>query len=235
MNTTQPANSRQNVVSELSLVWWFVFPAVGAAVLWGLLPFSAWVAQLAWAPLQGPFALVASIPQPGAAIGAVALGSAAGLVLAYVAHTEGFTATVSPSRVELSRGSRVHDTVAGEEVHLVFMDGKELVLLSREGAELARQATDLKPAALRPVFVAHGYSWNDAGDPYLQQYTRWVPGGHGLPDGADALLHARQSALESGDKADVVELRRELWKLDVVVRDSDKKQYWRTARQSNGD
>lgn len=49
----------------------------------------------------------------------------------------------------------------------------------------------------------------------------------GLPDGADALLKARAAALTKGDKDDATELRAELARLGVVVRDEKKRQFFR--------
>ncbi|MFJ7078113.1 hypothetical protein [Streptomyces sp. NPDC098781] len=50
----------------------------------------------------------------------------------------------------------------------------------------------------------------------------------GLPEGADALMRARAAARErDGGADDSRELRGELLKLGVVVRDEGKRQYWR--------
>jgi hypothetical protein len=48
---------------------------------------------------------------------------------------------------------------------------------------------------------------------------------------ANAVLKARSKAFDQGDKgkADLRELRLELGKLNYVVRDRDKKQYWRSV------
>ena len=48
-----------------------------------------------------------------------------------------------------------------------------------------------------------------------------------MPSGADALLVARQRVLEKGDRRDVAELRVELARLGVAVRDEGRRQYWR--------
>jgi len=50
----------------------------------------------------------------------------------------------------------------------------------------------------------------------------------GLPEGAGALLRARAQALEKRKDREVAELRRELGRLGVVVRDEKRRQYWRT-------
>ena len=49
-----------------------------------------------------------------------------------------------------------------------------------------------------------------------------------LPVGADALLKARARALDKGDSGDAAELRSELARLGVVVRDEKKRQFVRT-------
>ena len=51
-----------------------------------------------------------------------------------------------------------------------------------------------------------------------------------LPQAADAFLRARARALRDDKKDDAAELRDELAKLGVVVRDEKKKQYWRPQR-----
>jgi hypothetical protein len=58
-----------------------------------------------------------------------------------------------------------------------------------------------------------------------------VPDLPGLPAGADALLRARERAIERDRRDDARELRRELGLIGVVLRDDSKRQYWRlTAR-----
>jgi hypothetical protein len=56
-----------------------------------------------------------------------------------------------------------------------------------------------------------------------------VPGLPELPATAQALLAARQKALQSGDDGDKREFRAELGRLGYVVRDDRKRQYWRQA------
>lgn len=74
-------------------------------------------------------------------------------------------------------------------------------------------------------------SWADA-DPHLAEFRRWVPGTPGLPEGANALFKAREKALKKqGDAEDARELRKELARLGVVVRDEDRRQCWRLPSQ----
>jgi hypothetical protein len=95
----------------------------------------------------------------------------------------------------------------------------------RKHDQLKSDAKEI-PAAFR----AHGYPWSDAGDPYADRFRRWVDDEPELPPAVNALLRARSKAFDEGDKgkADLRELRAEVAKLGYMVKDKDKKQYWRT-------
>jgi hypothetical protein len=206
---------------------WVGFPVLGAGLGLLLKVISEWVASLSWAPLQGPFELVASVREPYAWIGALIIGGLAGLAFAYLAAKDSFAVTVSVERVGLDRGGTVC-RVPRDGVTSVFLDGKQLVLLGPVTEELAREKSDLPAAGLRDAFVAHGYPWREDGDPHRADFRRWVEDMPGLPEGADALLKARAAALAKRDGADAAELRAELARLGVVVRDQKKRQFFRT-------
>lgn len=211
------------------LLMWGGFPVLGAGLGWLLKAGAGWVASLPWAPFQGPFELVASAPEPYATIGAPVLGGLAGLVLAFLGAQESLTVTVADDRVSLRRGDGEIREIDRSAVAGVFLDGKQIVLLGRSTDELAREKSDLDATRLTEAFRAHGYPWLAEGDPYRHEYRRWVPGLPELPTGADALLKARERALRKGENQDVVELRTELAQLGVVVRDEEKRQYWRLS------
>jgi hypothetical protein len=206
------------------------FPLVGAGVVWGVKSVAGWVADLPWAPMQGPFRLVASIPEPWATIGSVAVGAVLGLVVAGIAAHERLVVEVFNEGVELLRGGK-HKSFDRTLVSGAFLDGKKLVLLGVDTGELAREVHDLKPEELADAFQSHGYQWLEGGDPYRDDYRRWVDGAPGLPPGANALLKVRAEALRKDDKKDAAELRDELSRLGVVVREEKKRQYWRLTRQ----
>lgn len=94
--------------------------------------------------------------------------------------------------------------------------------------ELLHVRTELATARLAAAFRAHGWPWHD-GDPWAQEFRRWVPGDPELPPSADAVLRARAAMLQADKTSDAADLRRELARLDVVVRDVDKIQHWRRA------
>ncbi|MFF0595312.1 YqeB family protein [Streptomyces antibioticus] len=201
---------------------------VGCGVGVGLLvPFLAdWLVSLPWAPLKGPAELVDSVPEPARTLGTGVVGAVVGLFFGFGALHESLTVTVDDARVGLAvRGEKRE--FAREEIALAARDGKQLVLLSRTGAELARENCGLPWARLARAFTEHGYRWVDE-DPHREQFRRWVPGAAGLPEGANALLHARARALKAKDDAsDARELRTELGRLGVIVRDEKDRQYWR--------
>ncbi|WKU04376.1 hypothetical protein [Micromonospora sp. HUAS LYJ1] len=216
-------------VGEL-VVLWVGFPLLGVAV-GGLLPLVAdWVAGLPWAPVQGWFELVAGLPYRRALAGGVTLGALAGLFVAHVGTRERLIVTVDRGGVRWRRDG-VDRELPRRAVTAVFVDGGELVLLGPAGAELARERSDLSRRRLRDAFDGHGWPWRDA-DPHRDAYRRWVEGLPDLPPGTDPLLRARQRAVDADRARDVRELRGELARLGVVVRDEGGRQYWRPGGQT---
>ncbi|MEU5692684.1 hypothetical protein [Actinosynnema sp. NPDC020468] len=213
---------------QVGLVW-TAFPVLGAALVYGVKAAAGWVAGLAWAPAQGLFRLISTIPEPAATLGAVGLGLAGGLVISFIAAAERLRVEVADEQVVLDRGGQEtgYDRTA---ISGVFLDGKKLVLLGLDSAELAREGSDLDAGALSDAFQSHGYPWLPE-DPHRDEYRRWVRGIPELPAGADALLHARAEALRKGEEEDVALLRAELARLGVVVREEKKRQFWRLARR----
>jgi hypothetical protein len=215
--------------AERALVW-VGFPLIGAAAGWLLKSLAEWATSLPWVPFQGPLELVASVPDPQATIGSLALGVAGGLVVAVLAEQDYVRVTVEDDQLTVTRGGSSR-RVPRASVEAVFLDGKQLVLLGHETDELVRVGGDLPDAErLQAAFRAHGYPWVPGGDPHKDEYRRWVEDLPGLPAGADAVLKARARALDRGDKEDAAQLRLELGKLGIVVRDEGKRQFWRRTR-----
>lgn len=215
--------------AERALVW-VGFPLIGAAAGWLLKSLAEWATSLPWVPFQGPLELVASVPDPQATIGSLALGVAGGLVVAVLAEQDYVRVTVEDDQLTVTRGGSSR-RVPRASVEAVFLDGKQLVLLGHETDELVREGGDLPDAErLQAAFRAHGYPWVPGGDPHKDEYRRWVEDLPDLPAGADAVLKARARALDRGDKEDAAQLRLELGKLGLVVRNEGKRQFWRRTR-----
>jgi hypothetical protein len=207
------------------VVRWAGLPAAGALVVWLLKLLATWLVTLPWVPFRGPLKLVDAIPEPWATLGALGVGLVGGLVLSLMAHAERLAVTVSPQQVRLACDN-YEATFEPAEVGAVFVDRRQLVLLGHDTGELTRQPSELDTATLKAAFTRHGYAWQDD-DPHVGEYRRWVPDMEGLPPSADALLAERAKKL---DGSDAHELRAELAKLGVVVRDEKRKQYWRLVK-----
>ncbi|MEU5873915.1 hypothetical protein AB0A73_20455 [Glycomyces sp. NPDC047369] len=203
-------------------------PLLGAALGWGLVLIAEWITGLSWFPFQGLFELLTDLPRAVQVVGGTALGLVVGLVLAVWVVSELLTVTVGREGLRFKRGDDEQEVARGD-VASVFLDGKRLVVLGHRRQELAQTEFDLDREQLAAALRKHGYLWQPGGDPYGGEFKRWVPGAEGLPSGADALLKARDRALEKSDEGDLRELREELAGLGVVVRDRDKKQYWRRS------
>ncbi|WP_229399555.1 YqeB family protein [Micromonospora okii] len=218
-------------VGELAVMW-AGFPLLGAGAGWLLVAAAGPLARLPWVPLQGWLKLLAGLPRPGTAVAAAALGVLAGLVVAGLGTRERPVIDVDAHRVRLRREGRDREH-ARAAVRVVFVDGQSLVLLGDGDGELDREDGDMNVRLLAAAFRTHGWPWADA-DPHRDAYRRWVEGLPGLPAGADALLRARQQAVEQGRHDEARDLRRELGRLGVVVRDEEKRQYWRRSPPGSG-
>jgi hypothetical protein len=211
-------------VADLAVMW-AGFPLLGAGLGAALTVASGWLAGLPWVPFPGWFALLARLPDEHAYPGGAGVAAAVGLVVAYAGTRERLTVVVGRTEARLHRAGRDR-AVTRAPVAGVFLDGKALVLVDADGGELAREQSDLSAAQLRAAFAGQGWPWLDQ-DPYRTAYRRWVAGLPGLPAGADALLRARQRAVDRNRGDEARELRGELAGLGVVVRDEGKRQYWR--------
>ncbi|MFH9066445.1 hypothetical protein ACH4GM_35400 [Streptomyces coeruleorubidus] len=220
--------------TELAESAWVIilFCVACGAGIGAVLPFLArLLLKLPWAPLEGPAELLTSVPEPALTLGTVAVGALGGLLLGLAAAHESLSVRVSDTHLALTIRDSTQEFTR-EEIAVLCRDGKHLVVLAPDGMELAREHSGLPWQRLADTLAEHGYRWAEE-DPYRAEFRRWVPGTPGLPEGADALLRARAKALKSDDDAkDARELRRELLRLGVVVRDEEKRQYWRRARQN---
>jgi len=188
----------------------------------------------------------------------LAVGALAGLAFAAHAVRDIALVTVDPERTTVTLRDERAELDRGD-VTAVLVDRKDLVVLGRRAAapvdrpaspavraassdagtaedaardepvvELLHVRTELATDRLATAFRSHGWPWHDD-DPWEEEFRRWVPGDPSLPPSADAVLRARAAMLQSDKKPDAADLRRELARLDVVVRDVDKVQHWRPA------
>jgi len=158
----------------------------------------------------------------------VILGVLLGVAVSVYSFVETLKITIAKEEVELIKFGETK-TIARSEINSVFLDGKNLVLLGHDSKPLYNGKTDSQPERLATAFRQHNYPWAN-GDPFSNDYRRWVPE---LPDisiGAHALFKARAHAIKNNDVVDIADLSKELEKLDIVVRDKNGHQYWRKTR-----
>ena len=210
------------------------FPVIGAGVLvgifWLLKLLGRWLLSIDGGPMHKPATFLNALPEPGVTIGIAAVGAIIGLVLVFIAKHESLTITFTGDRVVFTAEGQSQE-FAKDDIEGAFREGKEVVLLGRRTEELTQHASDLKTASIADAFTSHGYRWFDS-DPYGNEFERWVPDTPGTSDRANALLKARGEILagKSPSKTELRELLTELSALGVVVRDRNKRQYWRMAR-----
>ncbi|SFB20009.1 hypothetical protein SAMN05216266_10675 [Amycolatopsis marina] len=212
----------------LHVFLWTAFPACGAVLGIVLAQVPGWIAALPWFPNQESIADLAGVIGVKTTVALAVAGVLAGGFVALLAYDDIVTVTIDEDSVAVKRNDS-EAVFPGAAVSGAFADGKELVLLGPHGEELAREKTDLRSHRLRAGFEAHGYDWHEH-DPYGERFTRWIDGSSGLSQDAHAILRARQTAIENDDAEDLRDLRRELSRHGVFVRDEGKRQYWRTAQ-----
>ncbi|GIF76309.1 YqeB family protein [Asanoa siamensis] len=215
------------------VLYWVLFPVLGAGLGWVVQWIAGWVAGLPVAPMKGVFRAIDEAPDPQAALVALGAGFLLGLVVTFLAIADMLVVRVGSGEVTLTRGGNKakERRMSRGDITGVFFDRKELVVLGRESRELAREKTDLSKKDVEAAFTAKGYPWLAAGDPHRDEFRMWTRLDDDLPGVAHGLLIDRATAIEKGRGEEAAELREQLLKLGVVVRDEKKKQYWRRDRR----
>ncbi|MBN3526673.1 DUF308 domain-containing protein [Paenibacillus apiarius] len=208
---------------------WVVPPLVGLVIGWFIPAIAKWAVSLPWVPFKGPLELIASFHSLWVVYVTTCIGLIAGFCLTYAAFKESLVISVSDRNV-LLKINGTEETFVKEDVSAAFLDGKQLVLLGTSGQELFRERHESKNELVSDAFKQHGYCRSQA-DPFKDEYRRWVPDSPGLTPSMNALLKARDKALHKGEKEDIKDLRAELSKLGITVRDEGKRQYWREHKR----
>ncbi|MDU0154406.1 YqeB family protein [Bacillus cabrialesii] len=204
-----------------------VLAIIGLTIGYFIPQFAKWALSLPWIPFEGPLRLVTSFQGSPAAFITALLGMSAGIWFAHTVIAMLLSVKITDDTVELIKGKKVQ-TIRSDNIALVFLDHKRLVLLGTAGYELAREEIDEKSVNIENAFKKHHYEWA-AADPFKDQFRRWISDAPDLSPGAHALLKARHKALKDEETDDVEEFRLELAQLGIVVRDKGTRQYWRKA------
>ncbi|WP_409340705.1 DUF308 domain-containing protein [Paenibacillus sp. MBLB4367] len=205
-------------------------PVVGLVLGWFIPAIAEWAVSLPWVPFKGLFELIVSFQGVWVIFLTTCIGFFAGLALTYYVFRESLVVYLSDEDVRLHI-SGAEQSFGREEVSVAFLDGKQLVLIGQADQELYREKHESKNDKVAEAFRQHGYYWSQA-DPFKDAYRRWVPDMPDLTPGANALLKAREKALQKDEKEDVNDLKRELAKLGIAVREEGKRQYWREHKRA---
>ncbi|MEO3851252.1 hypothetical protein ABGB09_27115 [Streptomyces sp. B8F3] len=203
-------------------------PALGLFLGWLVPRVADEVAGLKWAPMKGPFELVASFDDGWTAVAGPVVGLVLGLGGGLLLYVLAMRVTFEDDTIRIDKDgeSRI---LARAEVAAAFLDKDRLVILDAASRQLLRRPTDLESADLARGFTAHGYRWLHE-DPYAGCYHRWVRDSAELSAAANAVVKAREHALKKKNATDVEELREEAQRLGYVLREEGTRQYWRPLR-----
>ncbi|RJO68329.1 hypothetical protein D5S18_33475 [Nocardia panacis] len=175
--------------------------------------------------VPGPLKVAMNLPPAWVVPVCSILGLIGGLLISDIARKESLKLDIAADHVELSQEGRER-FVPRAEVAEVFREGKELVLIDRAGARLARfKADDLNAGAIEAGFREHGYPWRAEDDPYASHYTRWIDGKPDVDDEIHRLLRARRHARGADKKvAELGEIDAQLLERGIDARDRDDEQ-----------
>lgn len=168
---------------------------------------------------------IASFEHTKTSIIATIIGVIIAVIFAIAIIVESLKVTITPQNIMLTVKDKT-ETIDKKEISAIFMDKRELVILGPHSNELYREEFDVKKAKVKEAFQYYRYPWYDE-DPYIDEYERWVKDHPDFPEKINALLKARQVALEDDETDEAKQLRRDLAKLGVVIKDKKKAQYVR--------
>ncbi|MFC4403031.1 hypothetical protein [Gracilibacillus xinjiangensis] len=214
--------------SEKALIT-IIPPIIGAILGWYIPTILEWIIKLPFIPFQGILEWLATLESNWIPIISTILGGVAGIFFSNFVFHEILKIIVTDEEVKLNIRKSV-EIFKKREISSIYMEGKQLVFLNREGMELFRGHPDYKRQLIIEAFKEHHYPWKEE-DPFEDEYQRWVPGHPGLPQYVNALLAAREQALIDEETKEAKILRKDLAKLGVVIRDNGKRQYVRMAKR----
>lgn len=207
------------------VVLWIGFPLIGLVLGWFLPSIAKWSSSLPWVPFQGPLKLIASYHGVWVGLITLTLGLIAGIALTFMSFHESLEISIYDDRVRLKLRNE-EMILEKKDISLVFLDRKQLVLLGNDEKEIFRYKQELNKNTLGAAFLKHNYPWSDS-EPFKEDFKKWVVDCPDLSPAANALLKAREIAMDNGDDKEAFQLAKELWKLRVSVKEYDDRQYYR--------
>lgn len=155
------------------------------------------------------------------------IGLLVGLYFVFILLKESPTVFVSEHSVEIKNHIETL-TYPFAEVKDIYFDEAELVIVSVSGDEMLRKSYEINKDDLTNALQDYNYPYHHE-DPYKELFHLWSPYIDELSPVQNALLKARDLAKKHEDHEEVDKLVGELSRLNIVVKDKGKKQYWRLA------
>lgn len=133
---------------------------LGGAGLGAIFPLLAgWVAELPWAPFQGPLRLLASFDEQWLVWGRPILGLVLGLALAAWVILDSPVLEVSQERIEVRRRGEVQRVIERPKVAAVYPKGAKIVIETEAGRVLFEGDIEGERDRVRAAFIEQGYPW----------------------------------------------------------------------------
>lgn len=230
-NPAPPAPGTATTVA-IRTRWTIIFPVVGA--LLGLLaafiigPAVAWLLNLI-GDAPGPLRLAALLPLAWAIPVLMIIGAVAGFIFLAQWHEEAGKVLINPRGITVDR-RHGRQLVARGNIHEVFTDGHDLVLIGTAGRELLRTVIDDELAAqLGAALRQYSYPYVGQRDPREDNFVAWVDGEEVLDAETEALLRDRHRARLDEKPGRIQELTELLARHDIAVRDREDGQQYRVT------
>ncbi|WP_051898580.1 YqeB family protein [Sciscionella sediminilitoris] len=226
MTTTLPGQDRVSIPQ--GWLWFFriIGLPVGLGIGFVLKPVVHWIASV-FSSAPAALRVAANIPTVWLVPLLAVLGLAGGIVLAEIAKREALAVTITEEGLHTARDGEER-FIARAKIGSILVDGKDLVLIERDGRELFRSpATDLAKNVLAERLRDRGYPQLLTVDPHETEYRDWLDGHPDLEDTANALLRERKAALRANNAAEAEVLRDRLQDNGIAVRDRNKAQQYR--------
>ncbi|MBK3496212.1 hypothetical protein JFL43_15345 [Viridibacillus sp. YIM B01967] len=206
---------------------WLILPLIGLVIGYFLPSISDWASKLEWIPFQGPFKLVASLNAGWVIFATMALGFVGGIILTLFIFDEILNIYINEETLVFKIGE-IDVSYNKKDIEFIYVDQKDVVVIGHDGQELFRYKKEIGDKILKEELGEHGYTFNE-GNPYKEQFKKWVPGLTDLSLEANALLKSREMSIENDDKEEALQIVIELWKLNVSVKEVGSKQYYRVV------
>ncbi|GAA0356541.1 hypothetical protein [Bacillus horti] len=204
-------------------------PIIGALLGWFIPSIAEWAIKIPFIPFEGVFEWIATLESQWVSVIAAVLGMLAGVFFVFYAFSESLKVTITDEQLKLEFKEKA-TTLHKSEISAIYLEKKELVILSLNGNERFRVPFDAKRDAVSGAFEKHRYPWKDK-DPFENQYQRWIADHPDFPAHVNALISARERALKNEESEEAQVLRKDLASQGIVVRDKDTRQYVRIVKE----